>query len=169
MSACVCHYARSRMLATDFAYHCPPRAVATPRAFKADAISLRVAAPAFCASRMIGSTLAANLSASAATASSALLQAAESLGLPRVTLRAFVAASAYGNAHYLFDFDTRIMLLWAGIGGLLSVDAELSRRLALYAALLHKGTPAEKIAHFDSPPDYEREVFQVGTDRKTCR
>jgi hypothetical protein len=58
-------YARSRMFATDFAYHWPPRAVATPRAFKADAISLKVAAPAFCASRMMGSTLAAkNLSAS---------------------------------------------------------------------------------------------------------
>jgi hypothetical protein len=81
MSACVCSYARSRMLATDFAYHCPPRAVETPRAFKADAISLQVAAPAFCASRMIGSTLAANLSASVVTASSALLRATESLGL----------------------------------------------------------------------------------------
>jgi hypothetical protein len=57
-------YARSRMFATDFAYHCPPRAVATPRAFKADAISLSVAAPAFFASRMMGNTLAANLSAS---------------------------------------------------------------------------------------------------------
>jgi len=97
------------------------------------------------------------------------LLATETLGLPMVTPRAFAAARAYGNAHYLFDFDTRIMLLWAGIEDLLSVDAELSRRLALYAALLHKGTPAEKIAHFDSPPNYEREVFQVGTDRKTRR
>ena len=66
MSTRVC-YARSRTFATDLAYHCPPRAVATPRAFKADAISLRVVAPAFWASRMIGSTLAANLSASAVT------------------------------------------------------------------------------------------------------
>jgi hypothetical protein len=54
----------------------------------------------------------------------------------------------YGNAHYLFDPDTRIMLLWAGIEGLLSVDAELNRRLALYAALLHNGSTAEKIAYF---------------------
>jgi hypothetical protein len=94
MVACASPQARSRMFATDFAYHCPPRAVATPRAFKADAISLRVAAPAFCASRMIGSTLAANLSASVVTASSALLRATESLGLPRVTPRAFAAARA---------------------------------------------------------------------------
>jgi hypothetical protein len=63
-----------------------------------------------------------------------------------VSVDAFSSAMrCYGNAHYLFDFDTRIMLLWAGIEGLLSVDAELSRRLALYAALLHKGTPAEKM------------------------
>ncbi len=58
------------------------------------------------------------------------------------------AMRCYGNAHYLFDFDTRIMLLWAGIEGLLAVDAELNRRLALYAALLHKGSTAEKIAYF---------------------
>jgi Apea-like HEPN len=58
------------------------------------------------------------------------------------------AMRCYGNAHYLFDLDTRIMLLWAGIEGLLSVDAELNRRLALYAALLHKGSTAEKIAYF---------------------
>jgi hypothetical protein len=58
------------------------------------------------------------------------------------------AMRCYGNAHYLFDFDIRIMLLWAGIEGLLSVDAELNRRLALYAALLHKGSTAEKITYF---------------------
>jgi hypothetical protein len=86
--------ARSRTFATDFACHCPPRAVATPRAFRADAISLSVLAPAFCASRMIGRTFAANLSASAVTACTALLRATESLGLPRVTPRAFAAASA---------------------------------------------------------------------------
>ena len=67
--------ARSRTFATDFACHCPPRAVATPRAFSAAAISLRDVAPAFCASRMMGRTLAANRSASAVTASSALLRA----------------------------------------------------------------------------------------------
>jgi hypothetical protein len=58
------------------------------------------------------------------------------------------AMRCYGNAHYHFDLDTRIMLLWAGIEGLLSVDAELNRRLALYAALLHRGSRAEKIAYF---------------------
>jgi hypothetical protein len=41
------------MFATDCAYHCPT----IPRALSASAISLRVRAPAFCASRMIGSTL----------------------------------------------------------------------------------------------------------------
>jgi hypothetical protein len=47
------HYARSRTLLTGFACHCPPRAVATPRAFSAVAISLNVFAPAFWASLMI--------------------------------------------------------------------------------------------------------------------
>ena len=37
----------------------PPRAVGIPRAFRASAICLSVPAPAFCASRMIGRTLAA--------------------------------------------------------------------------------------------------------------
>ena len=49
------------MFATDFACHCPPRAVATPRAFSAAAMSLRDVAPAFWASRMMGRTFAANL------------------------------------------------------------------------------------------------------------
>jgi hypothetical protein len=87
-------YARSSMLLTDVACHWPPRAVATPRAFSAAAISLSVFAPAFCASRMMGSTLAANLSAPAVTASTALLRAIWSLGLPRATPRAFTAARA---------------------------------------------------------------------------
>jgi Apea-like HEPN len=59
------------------------------------------------------------------------------------------AMRCYGNAHYLFDIDTRVMLLWAGIEGLLSVEAELSRRIALYTALLHRGTPAEKVVYFN--------------------
>ncbi|RXH38628.1 hypothetical protein XH99_00670 [Bradyrhizobium nanningense] len=59
------------------------------------------------------------------------------------------AMRCYGNAHYLFDLDTRVMLLWAGIEGLLGVDAELSRRVALYAALLHPGTPEEKGAYYN--------------------
>ena len=33
---------------------------------------------------------------------------------------------AYGNSHTLFDPDLRIMLLWSGIEGLLSVDSELT-------------------------------------------
>lgn len=59
------------------------------------------------------------------------------------------AMRCYGNAHYLFDLDTRVMLLWAGIEGLLGVEAELSRRVALYAALLHPGTPEEKGVYFN--------------------
>jgi hypothetical protein len=69
-------YERSRMLLTDFACHWPPRAVATPLAFSASAMSLRVVAPAFCASRVIESTLAAYLSASALTVAMAFLRAA---------------------------------------------------------------------------------------------
>ncbi|RUV20724.1 HEPN domain-containing protein [Mesorhizobium sp. M7A.F.Ca.MR.245.00.0.0] len=58
------------------------------------------------------------------------------------------AIKCFANAHYLPDHDIRIMLLWAGIEGLLSVDAELSRRLALYAAILMDGTPEQKAAYF---------------------
>lgn len=59
------------------------------------------------------------------------------------------AMRCYGNSHYLFDHDMRVMLLWSGIEGLLSVDAELTRRIALYAALMLDGTPEQKVAHFD--------------------
>lgn len=59
------------------------------------------------------------------------------------------ALLCFTNAHYLPDLDVRVMLLWAGIEGLLSVDAELNRRLALYAALLLDGTPEEKAQQFD--------------------
>lgn len=59
------------------------------------------------------------------------------------------AIRCYGNAHLLPEQDVRIMLLWAGIEGLLSVDAELSRRLALYAALMFDGSPDEKATYFE--------------------
>lgn len=59
------------------------------------------------------------------------------------------AIRCYGNAHYLPDFDVRIMLLWSGIEGLLSVDGELNRRLALYAAIIYDGSASEKQAYFD--------------------
>lgn len=59
------------------------------------------------------------------------------------------AMRCFGNAHYLTDDRLRIMLLWAGIEGLLNVDAELSRRLALYAALMMDGTVDEKKNYFD--------------------
>lgn len=59
------------------------------------------------------------------------------------------AMRCYGNAHLLPEHDVRIMLLWAGIEGLLSVDAELSRRLALYAAILLDGSPDEKAKYFE--------------------
>ena len=69
--------ARSSTLLTDVAYHWPPRAVVTLRALSASAICLSVVAPVFSASRIMGRTLAANLSASAPTA---LLRATWSLG-----------------------------------------------------------------------------------------
>lgn len=59
------------------------------------------------------------------------------------------AMRCFGNAHYLSDADVQLMLLWAGIEGLLSVDAELSRRLALYAALIINGSHDEKIKYFE--------------------
>lgn len=59
------------------------------------------------------------------------------------------ATRCYGNAQLLPEHDVRIMLLWSGIEGLLSVDAELSRRLALYAAILFDGSPKEKLDYFD--------------------
>jgi hypothetical protein len=36
----VCSYARSRMFATLWAYHCPPRAVAMPRALRSSLLGL---------------------------------------------------------------------------------------------------------------------------------
>jgi hypothetical protein len=59
------------------------------------------------------------------------------------------AVRCYGNAHYLFDDDAKIMLLWAGIERLLDVDSELRRRIALHAAILLDGTPAEKARYFE--------------------
>jgi hypothetical protein len=58
------------------------------------------------------------------------------------------AMLCYANAHYLPDLQVRIMLLWAGIEGLLSVDAELNRRLALYAALMIEGSSEDKTNYF---------------------
>lgn len=58
------------------------------------------------------------------------------------------AMRCYGNAHHLYDADMRIMLLWSGIEGLLSVDSELTRRIALYAALILGGTHQEKMRLF---------------------
>ena len=58
------------------------------------------------------------------------------------------ALRCYGNAHYLFDDDTKVMLLWAGIEGLLDIDSELRRRIALHATILHDGDIDEKAAYF---------------------
>lgn len=63
------------------------------------------------------------------------------------------AMRCFGNAHYLLDLDMRIMLLWSGIEGLLSVDAELSRRIALYAALLMECSPEDKAQYFKRVKD----------------
>jgi hypothetical protein len=66
-----------------------------------------------------------------------------------ISNRAFSAGvRSYGNSHYLFDDDLRVMLVWSGIEGLLSVDAELNRRIALYAALMLEGTHEEKVQWF---------------------
>jgi hypothetical protein len=54
----------------------------------------------------------------------------------------------YNNSHYVVDHDARIMLLWAGIESLLDVDQELSRRIALHAAILFDGNAAEKAEQF---------------------
>lgn len=69
----------------------------------------------------------------------------ELIGVPEFS----AAMRCYGNAQLLPEQDVRIMLLWSGIEGLLSVDAELSRRLALYAAILFDGPPNEKADYFD--------------------
>lgn len=63
--------------------------------------------------------------------------------------RQFSAAQRYYNsAHYLPDLDARLMLLCSGIEGLLNVEGELRRRIALHAAILHDGDPDQKIALF---------------------
>jgi hypothetical protein len=54
---------------------------------------------------------------------------------------------SYSNAHYLFDDEPKVMLLWAGIEGLLDIDGELRRRIALHAAILHDGNIEEKVAY----------------------
>lgn len=59
------------------------------------------------------------------------------------------AMKYFGNAHYLFDLEHRVMLLWAGIEGLLRVDAEHSRRIALYSAILMNGDEQAKSDRFD--------------------
>lgn len=59
------------------------------------------------------------------------------------------ALRCYGNAAYLNDAQVQLMLLWAGIEGLLSVDAELRRRLALYSAILVRGSSEEKSRYYE--------------------
>lgn len=60
------------------------------------------------------------------------------------------AIRSYINAQFLPEHDIRIMLMWSGIEGLLSVESELSRRLALYAALLMNGSAEEKSEYFET-------------------
>lgn len=55
----------------------------------------------------------------------------------------------FGNAHYLFDLEHKIMLLWAGIEGLFQVDAEQSRRIALYSAMLMGGNEQARSERFE--------------------
>lgn len=61
--------------------------------------------------------------------------------------RSSAAMRYFGNSHYLFDLDSRIMLLWAGIEGLLNIDSEHSRRISQYAAVLHDRSQPDKIAY----------------------
>ena len=62
---------------------------------------------------------------------------------------AFTSAQRYyNNAQYLPDDDARIMLLWAGIEGLVGVEAEITRRLALNTAILLQGSGDEKARIF---------------------
>ena len=58
------------------------------------------------------------------------------------------ALRCYSNAHYLFDDEPKVMLLWAGIEGLLDIDGELRRRIAMHAAILHDGDAVEKASYF---------------------
>lgn len=60
---------------------------------------------------------------------------------------------AYGNAQYFVDHDSRIMLLWAGIEGLLGVEHELNFRIPLYLALLAGGSADEKYRYFSKVKD----------------
>ena len=63
---------------------------------------------------------------------------------------AFALAMRYfGNSHYLLDLESRVMLLWAGIEALLNVDSELSRRVALYAAILLDSDHDAKVEHYN--------------------
>jgi hypothetical protein len=59
------------------------------------------------------------------------------------------ALRCLGNVAYLQDAEVQIMLLWSGIEGLLCVDAELRRRLALYSALMVDGCPEDKVRYFE--------------------
>ena len=67
--------------------HLPPRAVGTLRSLSFAAMALRLAAPAFSISRMIGSTLAANRLAFAFSAAVPRFAASSSLGLPSRLLK----------------------------------------------------------------------------------
>lgn len=58
-----------------------------------------------------------------------------------------LAMRYYGNSHYLFDLDVRTMVLWAGIEGLLDVDAEHNRRVSQYAAVMLDKSKEEKVEH----------------------
>jgi hypothetical protein len=65
------------------------------------------------------------------------------------------------------------MLLWAGIEGLLDIDGELRRRIAMHAAILHDGNAKEKADYFTKVKKaYDvrsRVVHGSGTDAKTLR
>jgi hypothetical protein len=58
--------------------------------------------------------------------------------------RTFTASlMCYGNAHHLFGYAPRIMLLWSGVERLFKVSSELTRTLALYSALMLEGESSD--------------------------
>jgi hypothetical protein len=83
------------------------------------------------------------------------------------------ALRCYSNAHYLFDDEPKVMLLWAGIEGLLDIDGELRRRIALHASILHDGNAEEKVGYFAKVKKaYDvrsRVVHGTAADAKTLR
>lgn len=59
------------------------------------------------------------------------------------------AVRCLGNAHYLPDLEQRIMLFWSGIEGLIQVDGEIRRRIALTCAMIIGGSEDDKLKYYN--------------------